>query len=167
MKSFINYLLGITVNLVLLTGCEKDPDAVKAPTNEIPVIKGIYQYTVVGDHYGTIGNPNVNRSEDNLVMSTFPNPGNYFTQVWYDFRRPVGSAKLWITPAIWEGQEIRGAYNNGLHYTSGGLPVFVVTLIPPTGIVQTSWLAPGYYRIYILADDIILYDNLVITENLY
>lgn len=157
--------LYIAVIVWFLVSCEKDENKVKVPTSEIPVIEGFYRTNIQGDVTDIIGVPNSTNESDDIWMShPYPNPALKISNVYVSINREFKHASLWLTPALLAGQELNpGTSNNGVYFIAGGFIVYS-TDITESGRTYTFSLPPGAYRIYLLCDNTLLYDNLIMIE---
>lgn len=155
----------LAIIIWFLVGCGKDQDEVALPTSEIPVITGFYMSTIQGDINGVVGVPNcVNELNGYSMSHPYPNPARRISNVYIQYHNQTDHATLWLTPALLAGQELNtGASNNGVYMVAGGFPVFGLEITEPARSYNVT-APPGAYRIYVLCDKTLLYDNLIITE---
>ena len=151
-----------------LISCEKDPEAAAVPTYHIPVVEGYYATTNAGDLIGVYGEPNtLTMSEDYLISHPFPNPTYSHSSIYILKSPPTFSkGKYWIVPALQKGQELIYPSSNGGQYAfTGGVPITSGVFYKDFPFTHINFqLPPGTYRIYVMCENVLLYDNLIVQQ---
>lgn len=136
-----------------------------SPVFDPPIITGYYIRDITGTGFGMIGSPNTFLSDNPSALnatriSIYPNPCKFLFYV--DGEK---SSKCWIIPATF-------SENDNQEYSEEEI---TVSILNEESIFQTdlgskyteidvSSFAKGYYRVYVQAGDLLLYDNLAIVE---
>ena len=161
------------MGIILITlSCSKEESDIRLSEFDAPIITGFEERDEQSNVIRAIGNPNVklgNESNDytsDYFFTSYPNPSRNSFQVSIKTPNPNSTQRVWIVQAQY--------YENGTSTANiGGTTLLDVggdPLIQYEGILNNleldvSGLSEGYYRIYLQVDDLILYDNLVITNN--
>lgn len=154
--------------LAIVSSCSEEEASMRLSNFEIPVITGHFLKGASGTSYGTNGIPNVKVREVTPTGSVysfnvFPNPCSELCRI--DIQVPGSGIlkKIWIIPAQYEGNNQSTINNLGATtMILGGEPVFEAEFSIDETTLDLSGLDSGYYRIYLQADNYLLYDNLVI-----
>ncbi|NOR86039.1 MAG: hypothetical protein GQ527_00375 [Bacteroidales bacterium] len=163
------YLLAI---ILALHSCSKTPGETRLNSFEIPTVTGFVFKNEEGVSMGSYGGPVNNKisdkgsgQESSYYLNVFPNPSNDFYSVYTKVPSPSIMKHIWIVQATYNGElsntEIN---NNAVNLVAGGAPLIEVNSQSEIVRINISSLNEGYYRIYMEAGDIILYDNLIVYK---
>lgn len=173
MKEILFFLL-----LFIFVSCSKNNDSTPVSLQTV-IIKGYMCRDIVGNEYGSVGNPDNKLGDgDNFLMSTYPNPSTDAVSVYIKMKQPASKTKLWIMKAAFNSVPNQSfPALGGNQFVSSGLPVFELDSIPISyNINQLGFgysvqvhidnknISAGYYRLYFQADNIILWENIVVSK---
>lgn len=168
----MNYTRFFIVFLMVpvLAGCTKEEADYRLSGFDIPVVTGFIFRDIEGTPQGNYGEPNVylHEGEDYLSsdyrLTVFPNPAYNMINVDIISPHPDTQKKLWITPAVFASPNAGISSDIGMsNMILGGTPIIQYENSRQFAIDLSSF-AEGYYRVYVEADGLIFYDNLVISK---
>lgn len=158
-----------------LFSCSKKNDSTPVSLQTVE-IHGYVMRDVVGNTIRSVGNPDIKIGDvdnfvsyrNNISISTFPNSSTDVAYAAIYMRQPAAKTKLWmVTVAYKDVPDQSLSALGGNQFVSSGAPVFELDSIPTTyGEVRIDVknIPNGYYRLYFQADNIVLWDNIVISK---
>jgi hypothetical protein len=173
-------LLTLLASLLCLGCRSKETIPLRSPDFRTPVVTGIVITDEVGNELGIWGNPSEFGAPESTqplsvrdvprrpeLASPYPNPTNIQLTIQYALPRS-SHVKLWIVPAVLEGQEQEPLqFANASFAVPGGLAIRkMIDQVQPAGIHSVQWNtfddnrqpAPaGFYRIYCQIDELLLW----------
>ena len=166
----LSYLC-LLILIITSNSCTKEVADTRLSDFTEPVITGYYQTNENGEEMGAVGIPNVkrfngaDRNHSTHLMVIFPNPAYYSFNIRMETPVPSTTKKIWITRAnIVDMPDNSGIDLAMTTMVVGGSPVFQTETNSDHITINVEDVEDGYYRVYVEADDIILYENLVINH---
>lgn len=164
--------LFISAIISLTLGCSKEEADIRLSEFEKPVITGYELRDEQGTTKGTYGIPNIklgngsNSYNSEYFFRPYPNPCQYECKVYIKAPSANGIKYIWIVQAQYQNNNSNTPTNLGSNaiYVEGS-PLVEKEFSSNNIAFDLSSLSEGYYRMYLKIDDLILYDNLVITNN--
>jgi len=162
------------VSLLLITlSCSKEDSGMRLSEFETPVVTGFELRDIQGIVRGYIGTPNVklgnesNHFDSEYYFVTYPNPCRESCVVYGQTPDSNETKYVWIVQAQYIDNSTNSTTNivNAVLLGSGGAPLIQSEFSSNNILLDLSGLSPGYYRIYLKVADVILYDNLIVTNN--
>ena len=174
MNRILCLFLGISF---LLMSCQKSDTGYQTSGYTPPVIKGFVWRDEGGMSLRNIGNPDVlldyslsNSYRANYMeLSSFPNPSSGIMVIYFHPFNDDIKTRLWIVPATFPGSGSEFITFSGATF-SPGQHALLDTLVEQShsDVIQEFQLRDlpeGYYRIYMKANDILLWDNIVFSKS--
>jgi len=170
----MNNLKILIISILLLTlGCSKDDSDVSLSEFEIPIITGYELRTIQGQKISNYGIPNIklgnesNNYDSEYFFISYPNPCKNRCSVYIKSPDTNTTKYVWIVQAQYRDYNSNISTELGSNIMHvGGVPLIETETTYENISFDVSSLSEGYYRIYLKIDDLILYDNLVITNNI-
>lgn len=157
--------------LMLTLSCSKESE-IRLSEFEIPIITGFELRDVQGQTMGIYGIPNIklgnesNSYNSEYFFSLYPNPCTDICTVYIKAPNSNAAKYVWIVQAQYRDNNTTILMNLGTNSIYvGGTPLIETEFTTNNIVVDLSSLSEGYYRMYLKVDDLILFDNLVITNN--
>ncbi len=158
--------------LIQTLSCSKEESEIRLSEFDTPIITGFEFRNIQGQKIGYSGTPNIklgnesNDSNSEYFFSPYPNPCIDLCSVYIKVPNSGTTKYIWIVQAEYHDNISNIITDLGSNTISlGGTPLIESEFTNNNIIFDLSCLTEGYYRIYLKVDDIILYDNLVITNN--
>lgn len=162
------------IGTILITmSCSKEDSDMRLAEFDIPVLTGFELRDEQGSLMRVIGTPNIKLgSESNdynskYFFSSYPNPCRDICAIFIKTPNSIEKKQIWIVQALYNDITTNTTANLG--NTSllgvGGTPIVQSEITSNNAVFDLRSLNEGYYRIYLKVDDLILYDNLIVTNN--
>ncbi|NTW33629.1 MAG: hypothetical protein HGB12_13590 [Bacteroidetes bacterium] len=173
-----------------IISCNKKDSEIRLPSFQTPIVTGYQMRDIVGNFMCNVGNPNIklgNNSNDystsEYYMSCYPNPVHESGIFSIYIKTPTDSIlkQIWVTPATNDGEENANSNTDLTLLFAGGCPIFeletylnhiYVPMVkssvhdslgtPINGVSYPS----GFYRVYVKVNNILLWDNIYLSNNL-
>ena len=159
----------------IIIGCSKEDSDIRLSNFETPIVTGFIYRDGQGSELGVYGGiPNVKLYEGNSHMdskyslSIFPNPCSNKLGVVMKLPDNNSIKKIWIVKAQY--LENNENPNNDLGIITkeiGGSPLAQVESTSRIVSIDVSSLPEGCYRVYTEVDNLLFYDNLLISKSIY
>lgn len=167
------YALFIYLLLTITIACKKESSEPGTVGFKAPIITGFYLRDVYGGTVGQVGQPNVNLGVNDtfgnsLLVYPIPSVNDVNINLLL-VNNPTENTLVWVVRVTPQGQDLSFNFQNRIYFPAENLPLFTIDKFNKgyNNISISSWrypLSAGYYRIYARVDNVLLYDNFVITN---
>ncbi len=167
------YALFIYLLLTITIACKKESNEPGTVGFKAPIITGFYLRDVFGRTVGQVGQPNVNLGANNNSGNSiyvYPIPSTNDVAIYFFLaNNPNENTLAWVVRVTPQGQDLSFNFQNRIYFPAENLPLFTIDKFKK-GLNNVSItngrypLSAGYYRIYARVDNVLLYDNFVITN---
>jgi hypothetical protein len=158
-SSILFFAFGLTIS------CNKDGIQLRTGELEIPVCTGFNYKDNSNQSVGKVGQPNNNlistAKQFSLIVYPIPSAESFSVIVNYN-----GVKQIWLTRA-----RVSTELNQSLNYlnapliTVGGAPIFSIANATNQEFrIDVSALSSGYYRLYVMVENELLWENLIINQ---
>jgi len=171
MIRFLCLILGISF---FLSSCTKTVSDYRASGSSIAVIRGFEARNETGQTLGDIGNPDIhlyypsgNPTTSQLYISSYPNPAKDIMVIYLSLRNNDRTVRLWIVPATFTGSGSDAVSFLGPTIIAPAEKPLLDTVMEVSSgsrFIPIRNLPEGYYRIYLKANGILLWDNIVFSK---
>lgn len=161
--------------VLILFSCTKKDDGIELSQVNIPEITGFHLRSDDGQSMGTIGvvNNKIQASGKSDGMDCeillYPNPVLFYGGV--RIEKPAIRQRIVVWVVVGRYNENIPYYyfdSNMMNMVAGGKAIFQREFYSDQAEVNVKFnddlLHPGYYRVFVKIDDVLLYDNLIVAE---
>jgi hypothetical protein len=134
---------------------------------ETPIVLGYKLIDINASPLGVVGQPNVKTEISNsgirYKIVVYPIPAYNFIELIIDAPKDGNQRKIWVKPARISGSFPDNYYFGTLNMNASA-SVYQVTTTENRISIDVAQFPKGYYRLYLMVADQILYENIVITK---